>query len=226
MRCGNVWWAVKPTILFLALALAAIAQEAPKVFFADDFNRAELGGAWRVSTPAFVIENQQLKAGQIGPGHSAVGFVKVGAANVVLEVRFRLGTAKTINCVFNDKNYTEGHGGHICRVSITPRALFLADDKERFRGELDAMYKDPGKKAEVAKRTAGMSKNVAVKINADAWHTLRIEIHGETLKAVLDDQTNAELTSKGIAHANKEEFYFAVAGSHAIFDDLRITEAR
>src|SRR3954462_6312448 len=86
----------------------------PTLLFSDDFDRAELGDAWRITTPAFVISDGTLKATQTQP-HSAVGMVKVGRKGGVSEFKVRLGGATGINAVCNDRDYKEGHGGHICR---------------------------------------------------------------------------------------------------------------
>ena len=70
------------------------------------------GSAWRVSTPTFVIADGTLKATQTHP-HSAVGMVKVGRKDVVVGCRFRFDGATVISAVFNDRDFKDGHGGHL-----------------------------------------------------------------------------------------------------------------
>src|SRR6266581_1726195 len=94
--------------LLITLAAASAEQSAtsPKkgaLVFSDDFNRAELGSAWRVLHPECVIANGALKISQVKE-HSAVGMVKVGRKDVTVEFRFRLGGATSINAVFNDRD--------------------------------------------------------------------------------------------------------------------------
>ena len=189
--------------------------------FSDDFNRAELGDAWRITTPEFVISDGALKATQTKP-HSAVGMVKVGHKDLVIEFRFKLGGSSGVNAVCNDRNYKEGHGGNLCRVSLQPRQIFLADDKERLRHEIEEMSKDPSKKAEVAKLTAGRSIGFPTPLDPNKWYSLHIEITCEVLSVRLDDKPVGSLKSSGIAHPTKTEFYLAVSGKDALFDDLRI----
>ena len=202
----------------------ALASKGDPVF-SDDFNRIELGAAWRIGTPAFSIADGVLKAGQSGPGHAAVGFVKVDRKDVIVEFKMRFDSAKSINAVFNDKEYKDGHAGHICRVSFLPGRIFLADDKERLRHEIEEMRKDPNRKAEADKLVAGRTIGFPIKIDATKWYHVRIELIGEELRVSLDDQPVAYLKSSGIAHAIKREFYFAVAGPSAQFDDLQISAA-
>jgi hypothetical protein len=204
----------------------AVPAPAPKgaLIFSDDFNRAELGDAWRITTPVFEISDGTLKATQTQP-HSAVGMVKVGHKDVVIEFKFKLGGSSGINAVCNDRDYKEGHGGHLCRVSLQPRQIFLADDKERLRHEIEEMSKDPSKKAEVAKLTAGRSISFPTKLDPEKWYRLHMEIAGDELRVNLDDKPVGMLKSSGIAHPTKTEFYLAVSGKDALFDDLRIWSA-
>src|SRR2546423_1344756 len=141
-------------ILSACAVVPAMAADAPSLpapsakgalVFSDDFNRAELGDAWRITTPVFEISEGALKATQTQP-HSAVGMVKVGRKDMVIEFKFRLGGASSINAVCNDRDYKDGHAGHICRVSLSTRQIFLGDDKERLRHEIEEMSKDPAKK--------------------------------------------------------------------------------
>jgi hypothetical protein len=207
--------------LLLTLSLSAQAEE--KTVFADDFNRAELGGRWKITFPTFAIADGVLKAGQTEERHSAVGMVAVGRKDVTIEFKFKLGGASGVNAVCNDSGYKEGHGGHICRVSLSPRQIFLADDKERLRHDIEEMSKDPTKREEVKKLTAGRTLGIPVKLDPQRWYKLRITIVGEALSVNLDGKDLGTLKSSGIAHPTKTDFYFAVSDKDAFFDDLLIT---
>jgi hypothetical protein len=218
------------TLLLLSACLASPcfaadpSAPAPKgaLIFSDDFNRTELGDAWRITTPIFEITDGTLKGTQTQP-HSPVGMVKVGHKDLAIEFKFKLGEGTSgINAVCNDRDYKEGHGGHLCRVTLQPRQIFLADDKERLRHEIEEMMKDPSKKAEVAKLTAGRSVSFPKTLDPEKWYRLHIEIVGDELRVKLDDKPVGSLKSSGIGHPMKSEFYLAVSGKDVRFDDLRI----
>jgi hypothetical protein len=152
--------------------------------------------------------------------------VPVGAKDVIIEFKFKLGAATGINAVFNDRDFKEGHGGHLCRVSLSPRQIFLADDKERLSHAIEEMKKDPAKKAEVAKLVAGRSKSFPTKLDPSRWYQLTIEIIGDEMRVTLDGTAIGSLKSSGIAHPMKSDFYFAVSGKDALFDDVKIWNAQ
>jgi len=196
-----------------------------KPLFADDFSAPALGKAWHILWPAFTVADGVLNASQAKPQHSVVGEVPMGGKDVIVEFRFKLGGASGINAVCNDRGYKEGHGGHICRVSLSSRQIFLADDKARLTKEIEAMKKDPARKAEVAKRVAGTSASVPLKLDPARWYQLTMEIVGEEMRVSLDGKPVGYLKSSGLAHPTKSDFYFAMSGNDALFDDLGIWSA-
>ncbi len=87
------------------------------------------------------------------------------------------------------------------------------------------MKKDPARKAEVTKLVAGRSKNIPMKLDPERWYQLGIEIVGDVLRVSLDGQVVGFLKSSGIAHPVKSDFYLAVSGKNALFDDVHIWSA-
>ncbi len=217
-------------LLIAGLAPAADLPAQPlakkgALIFSDDFSASEVGKAWREQWPGLTIADGALNISQVKPEHSAVGLVPVGKKDVVIEFRFKLGGATSINAVCNDRDFKEGHAGHICRVSLSPRQIFLADDKERLSHEIEAMKKDPARKAEVAKLVAGRSVNIPTKLDPTRWYQLAIEIVGDEMRVSLDGKAIGYLKSSGLAHPMKSDFYFAVSGKDALFDDMHIWDA-
>lgn len=192
------------------------------LIFGDDFSVPEVGKAWRILWPGLTVADGALNISQVKPEHSAVGLVAVGRNDLVIEFKFKLGAAASINAVCNDSGFKEGHGGHICRVSLSPRQIFLADDKERLSHAIEEMRKDPARKAEVAKLVAGRSKSIPMKLDPERWYQLAIEIVGDALCVSLDGKAIGCLRSSGIAHPMKSDFYLAVSGQNAWFDDVNI----
>jgi hypothetical protein len=75
------------------------------LIFADGFSAPEVGKAWRVLWPALTFADGALNISQTKPQHSAVGLVAVGKKEVVIEFKFKLGAATSINAVCNDRDF-------------------------------------------------------------------------------------------------------------------------
>ena len=218
-------------MLTLAL-LSSPAFSAPlatkgDLLFSDDFERAELGEAWRISIPAFVIEKGVLKGSQTRDDHGSVGGFKLPQQNVVLEFKFRLEGSKSFNAVFDDRGYKGSHAGHICRVVVGPKDIRLGDDKEGImRNDIFEMRRDPKRKAESDKLLVGRGAASPAKVDQGHWYQFRIELVGDTLAASLDGHEVCRLKSAGIGHPTKTDFHFTVSGKDAWFDDIRLYAAR
>ncbi len=204
-----------------------IAKKGSLIFF-DDFERAELGPKWKVTTPTYVITDGLLRCSQTNPNHGAVGRVDIAQKDLVLELKFRFEGASSINVVCNDRAWKDSHGSHICRVSLSPKQIMLGDDKERMSHAIEEMRKDPARKAEVAKPTAGRSVVIPMKLETGRWYQLSMEIVGDEMRASLDGKAVGYLKSSGIAHPIKSDFHFTVSGNAtqaAFFDDVRVWAA-
>lgn len=216
------------TSLLCASVGVVCAAEAPSpaakgdVILADDFTAGTLDPGWKVTHPAFVVADGVMKGSQSKPTHGAVAQVNVGTKDVGAEFKFQLHTATSINAVLDDDDFKEGHGGHICRVSLRPTQLFLGDDKERLHHTIEVMRKDPARKAEVDKLVAGRSLSIPTKLDAEQWYRLRMEVVGDELSVWLDDRPLGTLKSSGIGHPRKTTFHFTVSGGEALFDDFRV----
>jgi hypothetical protein len=241
------------TILALALALAlatsAIAADLPvvpadtiaarkEVLFADDFARTELGKAWGVVIPTFVIADGVLKGSQTrvnAPavdgrpavvGHAAIVGTDTPTADSVIGLRFRFDGATALSVEFDDRAYTGSHYGHICRVIITPKKVTLLDERDgSMRTDIRAMGKDPARKDEHRRLLAGRSATFPVELGSGTWHRLVLETVGDAMRAVIDDKPVAFLRSSGIAHPTKSKIEFGCAGKDGCFDDITVWRA-
>lgn len=214
-------------LLFASTGMAADVPSQPlgkkgEPLFADDFARAELGATWRISWPVFQIADGVLMGEQTKPTHGAVAGVKVGKKDVIIEFKFRFDGATSLAAVCDDRSFKGSHGGHICRVSMTPTQILLGDDKERWSTAMEEMRKDPQRKAEVQKLTAPMQRTIAMKLVKGQWYRMAIEIVGDEMRMTLDDKPTGYLKSPGLAHPNKSDLHFTVNGGKASFDDLGI----
>lgn len=218
--------------LFVAGSLRAgdvsaqpLAQKG-ELIFSDDFERTDLGD-WKSLIPSFAIEKGALKGWQTRDDHGAVGRVYRPMKDVIVEFKFKLDGSTGFNAVFDDQKFKGSHAGHICRVAFTPRQTLLGDDKEgAMRNDIDAMRKDPSKKAGIAKLLVGRSSVVKMELDATQWHNVAIEVVGDQMRVSYDGKPIGYLKSPGIAHETKSSFHFTVNGKGVLFDDVRIWKAR
>ncbi|NJM55337.1 MAG: hypothetical protein HC841_04980 [Verrucomicrobiae bacterium] len=213
---------------FTLLTIAAVfATQADDHLFSDDFNRAELGDAWKSSIPAFKIVDGTLKGWQAREDHGAVGGFKLTNPDGVLEFRFRLEGSKGFNAVWDDKGFKGSHAGHICRVVVAPTVLRFGDDKEGvMRNDIFEMRRDPARKADADKLLVGRNASFPHKFEQDRWYQMRIELIGDELSASVDGKFIGKLKSSGIGHPTKNDFHFTVSGKGARFDDVKLSAAK
>ena len=196
------------------------------LIFSDDFERHELG-AWKQVCQTFTVADGVMKGSQTRDDHGAVGSIHVAFSDAVIEFKFRFEGATSINAVCDDKAWKGTHAGHICRATITPKLIRLGDDKEGgMRNDIFEMRKDPKRKAEGDKLMEGRTKTFPMTITTGEWHRLTMEITGGEMRVSLDDKPVGSLKSPGFAHPTKSDFHFTVNGKDALFDDMRVWEAK
>ena len=234
---------------FFILPILAGAADLPEIpagpmavkkelLFSDDFERADLGAAWKVVVPTYALENGALKGMQTrvtAPaadgkpavvGHAAVIGTDIPTKDSVVEIRLRFGSATALSVEFDDRKYTGSHYGHICRVVVTPKDVTLRDERDgSMRNDIYEMSKDPAKKEERNKLLKGRSATFPLKLDVEQWHTLLLETVGDTMRATVDGKPVAFLKSSGIAHATKSKIELGCAGKEGYFDDVKIWNA-
>ncbi len=220
-----------------AIPAAAIAAK-QELLLSDDFERSDLGKAWKSVVPTFTVEGGVLKGVQTrvnAPategkpavvGHAAVVGTDTPTKDSIVECRFRFVSATALSVEFDDRAYTGSHYGHICRVVITPTSVTLRDERDgSMRNDIRAMGNDPTKKEERKQLLAGRSATFPVQLDSAAWHTLVLETVDERMRAIIDGKPVAFLRSSGIAHATKSKIELGCAGKDGAFDDIRIWNA-
>jgi hypothetical protein len=233
---------------FLLLNTAAFAADPPKVpaeaiakkkelLFSDDFERTEMGKAWKEVVPTFTLENNALKGTQTRvdvpaadgkpavKGHQAVTGSDVPTKDSVIELRFKFVGATAVSAEFDDRAYTGSHYGHICFARVTPKSIILADQKDgSMRNDIYKMT-DPSQAQEKVKLLAGRSATFPLALDVSQWHTLTLETVGDTMRASIDGKPAAFLKSSGIAHPTKSKIELGCAGKDGLFDDIKIWNA-
>jgi hypothetical protein len=222
-------------IAFLCLTTLAAAADIPsepiaqkgEPILADDFERTDLGD-WKSLIPTFTVEGGALKGVQTRADHGAVGRVYRPMKNVVVEFRFQLVGSTGFNAVFDDQKFKGSHAGHICRLAFAPTQIRLGDDKEGvMRNDIYEMRKDPAHKKDADKLLEGRgSATTIAKLEQQKWYQVIIELKDDQLRVSLDGKPLAFLKSPGLAHETKSSFHFTVNGTGALFDDVRIWQAK
>ena len=235
-------------ILVTATTFAADAPKLPAIpekpiakkkelLFADDFEKAELGSAWKIVVPTFSIEKGALKGTQMrfdAPAVEAAGDVKAKAAvkghqavigndiptkDSVIEFRFRLGGAQSVTAEFDDRAFNGSHYGHLCMARISAKAVVLVDQKGL------AVARPAGATGEPPTPAGRKNVTFPVEIDPEQWHTFALETVGDAMRASVDGKAVAYLQSPGIAHPTKSKVEFGCMGKDGFFDDLKIWNA-
>ena len=196
--------------------------------FRDDFEgRSEIGedyttaqgheGAWKVEDG--ILIGTQTKA-----DHGAVIRREFEFSDVDIQFDFRFSGGTRFNFVIDDKNEKSVHSGHICRVSISPKRLVVGDDKTGAMNlEVRKMRQDANLSAVDAKKLDAIlsrtQSSVPINIEKGQWHTLRIRIKGDIMKAFLDGEMATSLRSPGFSHPTKTKLGFTVNGKAIDFDN-------
>lgn len=180
-------------------------------------------------TGAWSIEAGHLVGRQVSNKHGSVirAELEFGDVDIQFDFRFRGGTR--FNFVIDDKHEKSVHAGHICRASISPNQIMIGDDKEgamnleirRQRQATDLSDEQTKALEAILARTRAAA---AVRIQPDKWHTLRLRIRGDVMKAFLDDALVTSLRSPGFAHPTKNKCGFTVIGKSIDFDNLVIRQ--
>lgn len=218
--------------LFFAMASAAFADHHQReVIFTDDFNgRMELGPNYTTHVEwkgDWTIVDGVLVGKQMNPGHGATIRLFQDFTNLDMEFDFRFNGGTRWNFVVDDQNYQPVHAGHICRLSISPNSIKVADDKTGFM-DLNIRTQRQDKNLPEDQRKA-LDAFLATK-QADApldlkkgqWYNLRVVIDGDVMSAYIDGKKVASLRSPGFAHPIKNKFGFTVNGATTEFDNIRI----
>jgi hypothetical protein len=239
------------TLACLITVTATFAADAPKLpsipeqpiaqkkelLFADDFEKAELGSAWKIVVPTFSIEKGALKGTQMrfdAPAVEAAGDVKAKPAvkghqavigndlptkDSVIEFRFRLGGAQSVTAEFDDRAFNGSHYGHLCMARISAKAVILVDQKGL------AVARPAGATGEPPQPAGRKNATFPVEIDPEQWHTFALETVGDAMRASVDGKAVAYLQSPGIAHPTKSKVEFGCMGKDGFFDDLKIWNA-
>ncbi|MBI5821016.1 MAG: hypothetical protein HZA88_18760 [Verrucomicrobia bacterium] len=206
---------MKITIAFLAPLIATVALAADpggyynRTIFTDDFSSNSFGPRWGHYKSGSVVKDGMLIG--ITPeksDHAAVDSIRFpGERDLEVSVKFRFvsANAKSFNVWFDDKDYKGSHAGHICSVTVTPKAVNIADAKTgNFSNEIYTRRKSPAGLSDADKallRTK--SKSLPVKVTLQDWHTLVVHTKGDCVEVCIDGKVVGSFQSEGVGHDHK-----------------------
>jgi hypothetical protein len=198
-----------------------------KLAFADDFQRAEVGDAWKTSRNEYSIQDGVFITGQRPEhGHPAVSRVSVPLRDAVVTFRFKFNGARGLTLVLNDSEWKQSHAGHICRAGVTLSQVTLGDDKEgRMKFGIYEKWKDPATKAEVERQVKDRSRSFPHALEAGKWYAMTVEFVADEMLASIDGRPIAYLKSPGFAHPTKNYWGFTTSGQYVEIDDLKAWHA-
>jgi len=218
------------SILCLALlSTAAFAVDYPRVIFSDDFAAEGFGKAWGHYKSSSVVKDGVL-VGITAPesDHAAVDVIKIAPETdleVSVKFQFVSDQAKGFNVWLDDKEYKGSHAGHICSISVNPKAVVVADAKAgTFSNDIYARKKTvpptltDEDKANMLKWTKSVPNTVSLK----EWHTLTVRTQNDVVETSIDGKVVSSFQSPGVAHDHKTVVSLTTNRVDVIYDDFSI----
>lgn len=221
------------TLFFIvSVSFAADSASYPRTIFSDDFSGSGFGKRWGHYKSGSVVKDGVLVGiTPEGSDHNAVDNVKIDPErDLEVSVKFRLLSekAKGFNVWLDDKNYKGSHAGHICSVSVSPKAVTIADAKTgRFQNDIYAKTKTtpptltPEDKAMLATKT----KNLPVTLSLQEWHTLVIHTKADEVAVHLDGKAVGSFKGEGVSHETKTLISLTTNPVDVEYDDFSIKGA-
>ncbi len=219
----------------VTLSTTALANHHKReVIFSDDFTgRSEVGSNYVTHAEwkgDWTVVDDVLVGKQMNPGHGATIRLMREFRNLDMEFDFRFNGGTSWNFVVDDQNYKPVHAGHICRLSISPKSIKVADDKT---GSMDLNIRNQRQDENLPEEQRKAldayieTKQATAKLDLKKgqWYNLRVTIIDEVMSAYIDGKEVTSLRSPGFAHPIKNKFGFTVNGSDTEFDNIKIHDA-
>jgi hypothetical protein len=217
------------TVASLLTATAAFAGDYGRTIFSDDFSSNAFGPRWGHYKSGSVVKDGVLVGiTPEGSDHSAVDHIKfTPERDLEVSVKFRFGSdkAKSFNVWFDDKDFKGSHAGHICSVSVSPKAVNVGDAKTgNFRNDIYEKKKVTPSTltAEDKAMLATKNKSFPVAVSLQEWHTLVLQTKGEEVSVSIDGKAVGSFKSEGIGHDHKTLVSLTTNQVDVTYDDFSI----
>jgi hypothetical protein len=192
------------------LSTTVFAVDYPRVIFSDDFAADGFGKAWGHYKSSSVVKGGVL-VGITAPesDHAAVDVIKIAPETdleVSVKFQFVSDQAKGFNVWLDDKDYKGSHAGHICSISVNPKAVVVADAKAgTFSNDIYTR-----------KKTAPTT------VSLKEWHTLTVRTQNDVVETSIDGKVVSSFQSPGVAHDHKTVVSLTTNRIDVEYDDFSI----
>jgi len=220
---------MKHLLLAALISTTAAAADYPRVIFSDDFATDGFGKLWGHYKSSSVVKDGVLH-GITAPesDHPAVDVIRIAPeTDLEVSVKFQFVSEKAngFNVWLDDKDYKGSHAGHICSISVNPKAVTVADAKtgtfsndiyERKKATPPTLTAED--KANLAKWTKSMPNAVSLK----DWHTLVVRTANDVVETSIDGKVVGSFQSPGVAHDHKTVVSLTTNRVDVNYDDFSI----
>lgn len=218
------------TIVSLALfSTSAFAADYSRGIFSDDFTADGFGKAWGHYKSSSVVKDGVLK-GITAPesDHPAVDVIRIAPERdleVSVKFQFVSDQAKGFNVWLDDKDYKGSHAGHICSISVNPKAVTVADAKAgTFSNDIYERKKatPPTLTAEDKANLLKWTKSMPATVSLKEWHTLVVRTANDVVETSIDGKVVGSFQSPGVAHDHKTVVSLTTNRIDVNYDDFSI----
>ncbi len=198
-------------LFFFLTALLNAADELPKTLLsergkellADDFSKQPDKAVWKIAKGKWEAIDGATKASEIKDDkHPGVIRHALAFKDAVFQFDFKFDGGKVTTLSINDAKE------HVCRVLMTPTGFRAQKD--------DHDHDGPDKALPFAQK--------AVKLDDGQWHTMVVEILGDSIAATLDGKATS-FGSHELIGTQKANFGFTVGGESVWYRNIKVWEA-
>lgn len=220
------------------LATTLYADGQRTLLFSDDFSRnesqeatEEVGNGWGTNSKGRAGGNKQvdLRDGTLHiyrhatADHAVSVTHPAGFRNGSVELRFMLEDEKdSLGLDFADLQLKTVHAGHLFIVRISPKQVDIIDHKTGGMNlELQEARKAKTLTPAQKELLATKEKHFPHKLETGKWHSLQVDVKGDTVAVSIDGKAAGSFASEGFAHPTKRTLRLSVP-KNAVVDDLKI----
>ena len=224
---------MKTSLLALLLSASSVfAADYSRVIFTDDFAADGFGKAWGHYKSSSVVKDGVLH-GITAPesDHPAVDVIRIAPErDLEVAVKFRINDEKTygFNIWLDDKDYKGSHAGHICSITVTKKAVIVADAKTgTFANDIYTRKKatPPALTEEDKANLIKWTKTFPSQVSMNEWHTLVVRSDKDSVETLIDGKAVGTFTSPGVAHDHKTVVSLTTNRVGVDYDDFSIKGA-